>query len=111
MRGGSITTAVSAGGKVSPAKICAGIVGHANLALGASVARVLEGHLAASPNRFRGIRHSVTWDPHPEVENTAAHKIEGQLGSDQFRAGAHEVVNLFIGAAMIVAWLGKPGLP
>jgi hypothetical protein len=33
--------------------------------------------------RFRGIRHSVTWNPHPEVENTAAHKIQGQLASDQ----------------------------
>ena len=29
---------------------------------------------AASPNRFRGIRHSVTWDPHPEVGNRASRK-------------------------------------
>jgi hypothetical protein len=24
---------------------------------------------AASPNRFRGIRHTVTWDPHPKIDN------------------------------------------
>ena len=50
--------------------------------LGERVAPVLEALQAASPNRFRGIRHSVTWDPHPEVENTAAHRVQGQLGSD-----------------------------
>ena len=49
---------------------------------------MLEALQAASPNRFRGIRHSVTWDPHPEVENTAAHNMPGQLASDNFRAGA-----------------------
>ena len=35
------------------------------------MAPVLEALQAVSPNRFRGIRHSVMWDPHPEVENTA----------------------------------------
>jgi predicted TIM-barrel fold metal-dependent hydrolase len=49
---------------------------------------VLDALQAASRNRFRGIRHSVTWDPHPEVENTAAHHMPGQLASEQFRAGA-----------------------
>jgi hypothetical protein len=52
----------------------------------------VQGLAAASPNRFRGIRHSVTWDPHPEVENTAAHKREGQLASDHFRAGSPDDV-------------------
>ena len=49
---------------------------------------VLEALEAASPNRFRGIRHTVTWDDNPEVANTAAHKIKGQMSSDNFRAGA-----------------------
>jgi predicted TIM-barrel fold metal-dependent hydrolase len=47
---------------------------------------VLQALQAASPNRFRGIRHSVTWDA--EVANTAAHNAQGQLGADNFRAGA-----------------------
>jgi predicted TIM-barrel fold metal-dependent hydrolase len=71
-----------------------GIVGATDLRLGERVQPVLEALQAASPNRFRGIRHSVTWDPHPEVENTAAHKAQGQLASDQFRAGARVLARM-----------------
>ena len=80
--------AASASGLYGPGQAAAAIVGHANLNLGERVAPVLEALQAASPNRFRGIRHSVTWDPNPAVENTAAHKMEGQLASSNFRAGA-----------------------
>ena len=72
--------AASASGLYGPGRAAAAIVGHANLNLGDRVAPVLEALQAASPNRFRGIRHSVTWDPHPEVENTAAHKMQGSAG-------------------------------
>jgi Predicted metal-dependent hydrolase of the TIM-barrel fold len=71
------------------------------------VAPVLEALRAASPNRFRGIRHSVTWDPHPEVENTAAHKIQGQLASTQFRAGARVLARMGLS---LEAWLYFPQL-
>ena len=54
--------AASASGLYGPTKIAAAIVGHANLNLGDAVEPVLEALQAASPNRFRGIRHSVTWD-------------------------------------------------
>ena len=80
--------AASDNGLYGPCKAAASIVGHANLNLGENVRPVLEALQAASPNRFRGIRHSVTWDASPEVENTAAHKAEGQMSSDNFRAGA-----------------------
>ena len=80
--------AASASGQYGPGRAAAAIVGHANLNLGDAVAPVLEALQAASPNRFRGIRHSVTFDPNPAVENTAAHAIQGQLASDGFRAGA-----------------------
>ena len=63
---------------------------------------------AASPNRFRGIRHSVTWDPHPEVENTAAHNMEGQLASDPFRAGARVLARMGLS---LEGWLFFPQLP
>src|SRR5262249_58692080 len=66
-------------------RAAAAIIGHANLNLGERVAPVLDALQAASPNRFRGIRHSASWDPHPEVENRG---FEGQLASDNFRAGA-----------------------
>ena len=86
--------AASASGLYGPGQAAAAIVGHANLNLGERVAPVLEALQAASPNRFRGIRHSVTWDPNPAVENTAAHKTEGQLASSNFRAGAQVLAGM-----------------
>jgi len=52
---------------------------------------VLEALHAASPNRFRGIRHTVTWDPHPEV---ASREKEGVLATTDFRAGAHVLARM-----------------
>ena len=100
--------AASASGLYGPGRAAAAIVGHANLNLGEGVAPVLEALHAASPNRFRGIRHSVTWDPHPEVENTAAHKMEGQLGSNNFRAGARVLAGMGLS---LEGWLNFPQMP
>ena len=77
--------AASASRLYGPGQAAAAIVGHANLNLGGDVARVLDALQAASPNRFRGIRHNTSWDPHPEVESRS---FEGQLQSADFRAGA-----------------------
>src|SRR3954452_6287603 len=100
--------AASASGVYGPARAAASIVGHANLNLGEKVAPVLEALQAASPNRFRGIRHSVTWDSHPELENTAAHKAEGQLSSDNFRAGAKVLARM---GFSLEGWCWFPQLP
>ncbi len=99
--------AASASGLYGPSRAAAAIVGHANLNLGEKVAPVLDALQAASPNRFRGIRHSVTWDPHPEMENTAAHKWQGQLASGPFRAGARELARRGLS---LEAWLFHPQL-
>jgi L-fuconolactonase len=77
--------AASASGLYGPGRAAAAIIGHANLNLGDRVEPVLDALQAASPNRFRGIRHSASWDPHPEVENRG---FEGQLASENFRTGA-----------------------
>lgn len=100
--------AASASGLYGPGRVAAAIVGHANLLLGNGVAPVLEALQAASPNRFRGIRHSVTWDPHSEVENTAAHKMQGQLGNAQFRAGAQVLARMGLS---LEGWMYFPQLP
>ena len=100
--------AASASGLYGPGRAAAAIVGHANLNLGARVEPVLDALRAASPNRFRGIRHSVTWDPHPEVENTAAHNRQGQLASDQFREGARVLARMGLS---LEGWLYFPQLP
>src|ERR671936_387028 len=86
--------AASASGLYGPGRAAAAIIGHANLNLGDRVAAVLDALQAASPNQFRGIRQSASGDPHPGVENTAAHRAPGQLASDQFRAGARVLARM-----------------
>ena len=100
--------AASASGVYGPGRAAAAIVGHANLNLGDQVEPVLEALQAASPNRFRGIRHGVTWDPHPEVETTAAHNAEGLLASDDFRAGARVLSRM---GMSFEGWMYFPQLP
>ena len=100
--------AASANGLYGPGRAAASIVGHANLHLGDGVKPALEALQAASPNRFRGIRHSVTWDPHPEIENTAAHNQQGQLASDNFRAGARVLASMGL---TLEGWMYFPQLP
>ena len=77
--------AASASGLYGPSRAAAGIVGHADLKMGDKVEEVLNQLKAASPNRFRGIRHNVTWSPAPEVENRES---QGLLGDTAFRSGA-----------------------
>ena len=100
--------AASESGLYGPSRAAASIVGHANLNLGAAVEPVLEALQAASPNRFRGIRHSVTWDPHPDIVLTSAYRMPGQLASDEFRAGARVLARM---GMSLEAWMYTPQLP
>ena len=75
----------SASGQYGPGRAAAGIIGRADLKLGERVGPVLEALQAASPNRFRGVRHAVGWDPHPDLPNR---EVQGCLARDDFRAGA-----------------------
>ena len=77
--------AASASGVYGPSKAAAAIIGHADLKLGSDVGRVLEALQAASPNRFRGIRHNVTWSPDPELDNRETGKVLANAG---FQDGA-----------------------
>ena len=55
----------------SPARVCEGIIGQADLRLGHAVDEVLEAHIAAGKGHFRGIRsnaqfdEAVSWTPTP----------------------------------------------
>ncbi|MFC2005340.1 amidohydrolase family protein [Chloroflexota bacterium] len=62
--------AQSASGQYGMTRVAAGIVGFADLTLGAAVAPVLEAHIAASRNRFRGIRYMCNWDASPEITSS-----------------------------------------
>ncbi len=77
--------AASASGVYGPSRAAAGIMGHADLKLAGKVAPVLEALQAASPNRFRGIRHNVTWNPDPAWDNR---ETEGILANSSFLEGA-----------------------
>ena len=85
----SVANRVAADGAIRT-RVTAAIVGHANLTLGDKVATVLEAHRAASPDHFRGIRHSTIWDASSALRSDAP---PGLLGDSNFRRG--------------FAWLGK----
>lgn len=48
-------------GTADSIKAAAAIVGYADLGLGAAVEPVLAAHIAAAPDRFRGIRYAAAW--------------------------------------------------
>jgi len=79
--------AMSASGRYGDSRACAGIVGFADLNLGAAVDDVLAAHVAAGGGRFRGIRHAAGWDASDEVHNSHTDPSEGMLRSARFREG------------------------
>ncbi len=66
---------------------CAGIVGYADLTLGGRVEPVLEAHIRAGGDRFRGIRHIVAWDADANIRNPAYSPPQGIMGNKAFREG------------------------
>ncbi|AWW74627.1 amidohydrolase [Erythrobacter sp. KY5] len=100
--------AQSASGLYGPAKLCAGIVGHADLMLGESAGEVLDGLQAAAPGRFRGIRHAGAWDADPEVLGPPfAHPPERYLDTG-FRRGFAELGKRDLS---FDAWILEPQIP
>lgn len=79
-------------GRYGPVRVCAGIVGFADLR-SAGVRDVLEAHLAAGGarsggiGRFKGIRQIAVWDPDPSLVNSAYRTTEDMLDGSDFRAG------------------------
>ena len=60
--------AMSASGGYGPCRVAEGIVGHADLNLGARVREVLEAETRVAGGRFRGIRHGVSWDASEAIQ-------------------------------------------
>ena len=94
--------------RANPFRACTGIVGSADLTLGHEVGRVLDAHLAASPGRFRGIRHRAAWDASEEVTPTRAKATPGLLVDAAFREGFRELVARDLS---FEAWLFHPQIP
>lgn len=78
--------AMSASGVYGPARVCAGIVGFADLTLGDRIDPLLEAHLGAS-GRFRGVRHCSVWDADKSIRSTPMDFPEGLLLDAKFREG------------------------
>jgi predicted TIM-barrel fold metal-dependent hydrolase len=68
-------------------RACAGIVGHADLTLGSRVEPVLSALIRAGGDRFRGIRHGVSWDADPSIVSPASPVRPGLLADKTFREG------------------------
>src|SRR5206468_10401671 len=81
------TAARSASGQCGKSRLCAGIVGHADLRLGDGVARVLEAEITAGDGRFRGIRHSVVWDASETFSRGRTNSPKGQMADATWRSG------------------------
>jgi L-fuconolactonase len=79
--------AMSASGVYGPARICAGIVGFADLLLGAEVDAVLEAHVRAAGERFKGVRYCSVWDADQSIKSTPMDFPKGLLLEPQFRSG------------------------
>jgi len=79
--------AMSASGVYGKTRIAAGIVGHADLTLGSRVEPVLSALMRAGGERFRGIRHGVSWDADPSIVSPASPVRPGLLADRTFREG------------------------
>ncbi len=79
--------AMSASGGYGEVRVHAGIVSHVDLSLGDGAKAALEAHIAASPNRFRGIRHATGWDAAPEIGVAHTNPPKGLMESSTFRKG------------------------
>lgn len=82
--------AQGASGIYGPFRPCAGIVGHADLSLGAGAGAVLDALAAASP-RFRGIRHQGAWAADTDAYPQTLMAPEGLFASSAFRTGFAEL--------------------
>jgi L-fuconolactonase len=79
--------AMAASGAHGDTLICAGIVGTADISVGAGVAQVLDAQIAAGGGRFRGIRVSTKWDADEDL-NTTRYIVPRDIMQDSaFRAG------------------------
>jgi predicted TIM-barrel fold metal-dependent hydrolase len=79
--------AMSASGRYGDSRIAAGIVGTANLRLGAQVAPILEAQIAAGNGRLRGIRFPTAYAEAGLFGHAADPRSKGTLLDPAFREG------------------------
>ena len=103
--------AMAASGTYGPTRANAGIVGFADLTLGAAVAEVLAAHITAGGGpggRFKGIRHAGGWDASPMIHNSHTRPPPGLYADQSFREGFAQLAPLGLS---FEAWQYHPQLP
>ena len=79
--------AMAASGTYGKPRVCAGIVGYADLTLGASVEKVLETMITAGGGRFRGIRFITATHPDQAAWGSLVNRPAGLLMDRRVREG------------------------
>jgi len=100
--------AMSASGRYGASRLCAGIVGHADLTLGDQVQPLLEALIAAGNGRFRGIRHGATWDTGNAAKFGRRQVPRHEVLDPTFRQGFARLQPLGLS---FDAWLFHPQMP
>jgi len=94
--------AMSASGAYGQARLCAGIVGFADLLQGRSVRPLLEAQMKAAGERFKGIRTLAAWSP-VQVKAVPDTDSRQQLLSDKtYREGLAELVDLGLSLDVLI---------
>ena len=86
--------AMSSSGQYGDCRVAAGIVSFADLTLGEAVRPVLQAHIDAAPNRFKGIRHTAGWHSSDEIKNSHSNPVEHQFLQDDFQEGFRVLAEL-----------------
>ena len=102
------SSAMSASGLYGTRRVCAGIVSHADLRLGEHIQDVLEAHIRAGGDRFRGIRQGAAWDADPSILGAIGRIGPGLYADRSFRSGFRRLAPLGVS---FDAWLLQPQIP
>ncbi len=84
------------------------IVSFADMALGDAVEEVLNAHEEAGGGKFRGIRHAVANDPHPDVPGNHVRATDDIMQSPSFHAGVAKLGDM---GFSFDSWMYHPQLP
>jgi len=79
--------AMAASGAYGKTRVCAGIVGYADLMLGGRVEPVLDAMIAAGGGRFRGIRFITASHPDDAARGSSVNRAAGLLMEPKVREG------------------------
>lgn len=100
--------AMSDSGQYGETRIASGIVSFADMTLGTGVRAILEAHMVAGAQRFKGIRHSCSWHQSDEIRNSHSGAPPHLLMDETFREGVAVLGEMGLS---FDAWLYHDQLP